>query len=476
MKLRLTALAAVALLASQAHALSPAVVAEASTVKVYMSGASALRNVIGGLFTQHCEADLDVYYSGVGVFGGSNFTNAGDAHRVYTCTMKATSPILGGKKVALFKSDIGGSGQGVFPVYFGGAQSATRSFLNLTAGTCGTRQASVPNYTCSTEQNQIPTAGVSDVEPAMFRGLNTPTDDPNYPQDGLSEDQLSALSVVPLFQTVFGVAVNKGLRDAMQAKQGLTVGSDAEADRPSISYVEAASYFSGLLGDPSSGLGWQPIVGAADPLKDSRVNVCRRVQGSGTQASANAFLNTYPCNASAGAIADSSYSDGGLANAVASVGPTGNLFVFEGSSTGNVISCLGEAEKAGKKSYAIGHVSKENNEAGSLWRHVKLDGVAPNRDNVKSGKYGYFFESTMQWHTEHVSTLSADQQAFVAEFAAEAGKPGSLAKLAAATQNGVAALPDSYAGAFGTGSAEEMAFGSRVTRGGNSCAVPFVAK
>ena len=33
----------------------------------------------------------------------------------------------------------------------------------------------------------------------------------------------------------------------------------------------------------------------------------------------------------------------------------------------------------------------------------------------------------------------------------------------------VAALPDSYAGDFGTGSANEIAFGSRVSRGGNSC-------
>ncbi len=35
-----------------------------------MSGASALRNVIGGLFTQNCTGDLSVYYSAVGSFGG----------------------------------------------------------------------------------------------------------------------------------------------------------------------------------------------------------------------------------------------------------------------------------------------------------------------------------------------------------------------------------------------------------------------
>ena len=472
MKIRFIAIAALAALSGHAFALTPAQIADAATVKVYMSGASALRNVIGGLFTSNCEADLDIYYSNIGTFGGVAFSANGDAHRVYACTMKAGSPVLPGKKVAFFKSDIGGSGQGVFPVYFGGAQGDTRTFLSVQ--TCSTRAASVPNYTCSTEQSQVPSAGVSDVEPALFKGQNTPLDDPSYPPDGLSDLQLGEMTTTPLFQTVFGVAVNKALRDALQAKQGLTVGDETEVNRPSMSSIEAASYFAGLLGDPSSGLGWQPIVGANDAKKATRVNVCRRVQGSGTQASANAFLNGFPCNSAAGTIADRTYSDNGLVNAVASVGPTGNLFVFEGSSTGNVISCLGGAED--KAAYAIGHVSKENSESGSKWRHVKLDGIAPSRDNVKAGKYAYFFESTMQWHNAHVGTLAQDQQDFLSQFAAEAGKPSSLAKLSATTQNGVAALPVAYAGAYGVGTTEEIAFGSRVTRGGNSCAVPFVAK
>lgn len=475
MKIRSIAFAALAVISGQSFALSPAQVADAGTTKVFVSGASALRNVIGGLFTANCEADLDVYYSNVGTFGGVAFTANGDAHRVYACTMKANSPILAGKKVALFKSDIGGSGQGVFPVYFGGATGAMRSFLNT--NTCDTRTSgAAPNYRCSGEQDQVPMAGLSDAEPALFKGFNVPKDDPNYPPSGLDETQLGELSIAPLFQTVFAVATNKALRDAMQTKQGLTAGSDLEADRPSISLIEATSYFNGSLSDPASGLGWQPIVAAADSKKATRVNVCRRVDGSGTQASANAFLLQFPCNNSSGAPADASFSDSGLSNAVASVGPNGSVFVFEGSSTGNVISCLGAAEDTA--AYAIGHVSKENNElaTGSKWRHVKLDGIAPNRDNVKAGKYSYFFESTMQWHNTTFAGLTQDQQDFLSQFRSEAGKPDSLAKLAATTQLGVTALPDSYAGAFGAGSTSEINFGSRVTRSGNSCQLPVVVK
>lgn len=475
MKIRSIAAAALFALSGQAFALTPAQVAASDTVKVYVSGATALRNIIGGLFTQNCSADIDIFYSSIGTFGGISFGANGDAHRVYACTMKADSPILAGKQVAFFKSDIGGSGQGVFPVYFGGAEGATRPFLNLS--TCGAKGSyGSATYLCTGEQTQVAMAGVSDVEPGLFKGINVPGDDPNYPPDGLSETQLADLDTAPMFQLVAAVAVNKALRDALQTEQGLTAGSEAEADRPSISRIQATSLFTGGLGDPTIGLGWQSLVSASDAKRNSRVNVCRRVNGSGTQAMANAFITEFPCNGNGPIPADASYSDAGLANATASVGPNGKLFVFEGSTTGNVISCLGAAEDTG--AYAIGHVSKENNEAatGSKWRHVKVDGIAANRDNVKKGKYTYFYESTMQWHVGTFAGLSDDQKTFLTDFRAEASRPSSLAKLAVANQEGVAASPESYAGGFGTGTVDEIKFGSRVLRGGNSCNLPVVVK
>jgi hypothetical protein len=439
-------------------------------VKIYMSGATALRAIVGGLFTQHCGPDLDVYYSGVGTFSGVSFATAGDAHRVYACTMKSTSPILPNKRVALFKSDLGGSGQGVFPVYF----LTPRGFLDLE--TCGARVATVPNYTCAGEQIQVPMAGVSDVEPGLFKGANVPKDDASYPQDGLTPAQLAGLRRTTVFQTVFAVAVNTSLRNAMQAAQGLPVGSEVEADQPSISRALATSYFSGSLADPSAGLGWQPLLGATGANAASRVNVCRRVDGSGTQSSANAFFNLFPCSPGAVSIANNASSDPPLPNSITSVGPNGSYFVFEGSTTGNVIDCLTTAEANG--AYALGHVSRENAPGTRAWRHVKIDGVFPSRETAKRGLYDYFFESTIQWRTSYFNTLSADQRTFLTQFAAEARKPASLANLSAAAQQGVAALPQSYSGAFGAPGqpAEVLTFGSRVSRGGNSCTPPTLFK
>lgn len=475
MKLKLIAAAAL-FTANQAQALSPVEVADPSVVKIYASGASALRNVIGGLFTQNCTADLSVYFNASGTFGGAAFSGSGGAHRVYACTMRNTSPILPGRKVALFKSDIGGSGQGIFPVFFGAvAPFPTRTYLNVSTATCSARQGSVPNYTCSGEIAQVPMFGLSDAEPSLFTAINVPPDDPTYPVDGLTTSQLSQLTITPLFQTVFGVAVNKSLRDALQAKQGLIIGMEDEANSPSMSRIEAAAYFNGGLQDPDSGLGWQPIVSNTDSKRATRVNICRRVNGSGTQAAANAFLSGFPCLKTTPGLplvnTDSSIAN---SNAIADVGPAGSLYVYQGSSTGNVISCLNQAETS--NAYAIGHVSKENSDTGTNWRHVRVDGIAPSRDNVKAGKYEYFFESTLQYHNSRFAGLSADQRNFITAFAAEASKPASLALLPTATQNGVAALPESFAGAFATGSAAEIAFGSRVTRGGLSCTAPFYAK
>ena len=479
MKLNRIAICVLAAISSQAYALTPAEIADNGTVKVYMSGASALRNIIGGLFTQNCTTDISEYRSAIGTFSGTPFNSVGDAHRVYACTMRATSAILPGKKVALFKSDVGGSGQGVFPVFFGAiAPFPTRNFLSTTVAGCTARVATVPNYTCTGETAQVPMVGISDVEPALFKGINVPGDDPTYPSSGLDAIQLGDLTVTPLFQTVFGVAVNTSLRNALQTRQSLVSGSELEADRPSMSRIEAASYFNGFLQDPANGSGWQAIVSATDSKRDTRVNVCRRVNGSGTQASANAFLTQFPCN-TAVPQAPLVYADSAVPgpNATITVGPStaqGGLFVFEGSTTGNVISCLAAAETTG--AYAIGHVSRENGEAGTNWRHVRVDGITPSRDNVRNGKYEYFFESTLQWHNAKFATLSADQQAFLTSFRDEAQRPSSLALLSTAAQNGVAALPSSYSGAFGTGSAAEIAFGSRVSRGGNSCQTPFLAK
>jgi hypothetical protein len=471
-----------------------------------MSGASALRatvagvvlnDICGGSAANPTTTLYNLAESGSGFsFGTNNFW-------AITCNVTAAGGALVGlpanTPLAFFKSDAGGTAQGVFPVYFGNQ----RPFVQpVPLSGCTTTTTADRVYAgCPATRVQAPNFGISDVEPGLFKGINVPKDplddsDDTYPLDGLTPSQIGEMSITPVVQTVFAVAVNNALYDAMFTKQGLgakfsstgqacTTGSTDENCVPSIGYAEARSLFAGTESN------WRLLVketAPTDPKIDTQVNICRRVEGSGTQAAANVHLMGFPCNASALSPADFGFSTTGFeepmssqANTTASGKsiteylelnipnpiPTGGTFVFEGPGTGNVISCLNRAQTAG--GYAIGHVSRENSPGTGQWKHVRLEGALPLRDNAKAGRYDYSVESTVQYNTTAFNSLSASQKAFISGFTTRIALPDSLARLSSANQDGVAALPLSYAGAFGTGSANEIKFGSRVTRGGNSC-------
>ncbi|EHR69800.1 hypothetical protein BurJ1DRAFT_0924 [Burkholderiales bacterium JOSHI_001] len=490
MKIKLISAAALVAMSGSTFALDPTTATAAGTAKVYAAGATALRAVVGGLFTQNCEAaTLDVYYSAVNAnFPGD--TAAGDSHRVYSCTLKSELTLdpefqgkgLGGKNVTFYKVDRGGSAQGVQPLASPVNVGTALPVLNLLD--CGARAATVPNYTCNTTSAaQVPLLGVSDVEPTMFVGENVPA---GFNAGGLSAAELATLTVTPVVQTVFGVAVNTRLRDALQTAQGLVVGDNTDANRPSIPRAVAGSIFRGELSDPANGLGWHAL-GVANP--DKQVNVGRRVAGSGTQAAANMYFGAYPCGPNAKVPATNASfpsSSGGNSNAGPFTG-TG-LYVYEGSTTGNVTGFLTNAQADANAPYAIGHVSLENAETAN-WKHVRVDGVLPSRANATAGRYDYVVESTFQYVTSKVNALKASPVAtnnvvgnFIEAFVASSGLPKNLAALSTANQSGVAALPD--VGAFNplanqtnlVGAGDLTRFHSRMTRGGNSCSPWSVAQ
>jgi hypothetical protein len=511
MKLHTLALAST-VVCSTAFAAPAVDVDNAATVKIVMTGATALRATIAGLMLNDiCGGSVanatttlyNVAESGTGFSFNGNFW-------AITCRVTAAGGakvgLAANTPVAFFKSDSGGSAQGVFPVYF----DVARPMVEPKPSACTTTTTPDRVYTgCASSRSEKPNFGVSDVEPGLFRGANVPNNDPldteddQYPDSGLSLSQIGQMTVTPVVQTVFAVAVNNGLYDAMFAKQGLgakfsstgvacTTSSTDENCVPSIGRAEARSFFQGTEAN------WRMLVPAADTKIDTQVNICRRVNGSGTQAAANVHLLEFPCNASALSPADWTASSSAAPEAVsasksttesgltmqqyinANMGGAGGtmpkgeggepvpLFVFEGPGTGDVVRCLNTANT--NAGYAIGHVSRENVPGASdRWKHVRLEGAQPSRDNAKAGRYDYFVESTIQYLNSAFSASTPQQQSFVTGFIAQARKPDALARLSPANQQGVAALPDSFAGAFGTGTANEIAFGSRVTRAGNSC-------
>jgi hypothetical protein len=491
--------------------------AAADTVVTRLSGATALRFVVAQQVLGAC--------GGAGSVNGGvatvtyNFTPPGTiSNNLWGITCRLATALNGvaaGTDIAFFKTDQGGSAQGVFPVALPttplNAPGTARPFLglNLPTGCTAPAAPSFPAITgCAAGPDAKPNFGISDLEPAAFKAPNVPTlpQDPDaalYPSTGLTEDELATLTVTPVVQTVFGIAVNTLLYNEMFAKQGLGTRTNPRTGAlcstadfgddvcvPSMGYAEARTYFGGAAPD------WRLSVRATDPLTRSPVNICRRANGSGTQAASNVHLLQIGCNTGGTlpALADYTFSNPPVPfvnvqataaqlttyltthitnNTAQPVGTPSNTFVFEGPSNGDVVNCLNRANTVG--GYAVGHVSRENQPGSNNWRHVKTEGALPLRDNLKAGGYDYAFESTVQWVTTGFAALSANQQNFIQGITNALKSPAALqATLSAAAAQGVAALPDSYAGDFGTGTAAEIAFGSRVTRGGNSCS-PFTA-
>jgi hypothetical protein len=455
MKFRLVTLAAMMAAAGSANALTPAQIdadRAAGTLKeVVVHGGSAQAPLFGAYMASICN-NLDTYFNS----GGSG---TGKDYRAYACTLKAKVPGTGGwaagTPVLLIKRDLGGSIYGVNPIALQSPENTM--VVDNSAGNCvSTGQqasATVASFTCGNVALRQAIAGISDVEPNIFSAqmtigsvktpINLPVgnDDNGNPWAVLTAAQITGLDTATANQTIFGVAVSLPLRNAMQSAQGLNVGSDAAADQPSMPRAFYAAAVSGFVqSGVANHAGWDALTGSpADNGK--QVNICRRANGSGTQASSNLlFLK-------AGTIATTA--SGGLAplasNGVAVALSGSPIAVVENTSTGTAISCLTGASSLG--AYAMGIISFENAPGTATWRFVKLDGAAPAQTLARVGGYPYVYAATVQWKSKAPGNPDTGTLAFLKNLRTNVGSPSGIAALTdPAAKGGVLAPPSSYPG------------------------------
>lgn len=376
---------AVAVLSAQAFAHGPAVTPD---LQVFISGASAqqltLGKIVEGMMT---AGTIDVFY---------DTATSGKDYRAYFGTVSGTGTALDGKKVLIHNRAKGGSVWGVNPV----ARATAISRMAIDSGCTAVAGAVFPNatYKCANTVNAVPDAGVSDVEPSLFVGSNVAVGDSQ-----LSDTERANLTVASQNAVIMGIAVTNNMP--------LT----------SLTRAQLTSMLTGAYSD------WSQV----DASLSGPIIVERRVNGSGTQAGANAFFGAYPC-ATTGALP--------LANASASV--PGGYTVVENSASGGVKSGLNADFAAGKM--AIGVLSTESVPAAGTdnWHHVSIDGIAPTVANAAAGKYDYFVEQTIQYRNATVNGVAApsgDKATFLGAFITRSGDPAILSALV-----GVAALPTNY--------------------------------
>lgn len=406
-------------------------------VTMNVVGSSGQDKGIKANFESLCDAGTLDTYSG------------GKDYSAYFCELSSTNvPGLTAstRKVLFVKRSAGGSGVGVMPV----ATGASVANLNIFNGNCTEDSPGSRTWTCTTSNpgdmhDIVPDAGVSDVDPAMFVGVNTPA--------GFSDatpDAIGSLTVVPGSALVFNTPVTLTLRNALQHVQFTgtscdpdeasytTATGESEACMPSLSSNQIATLMGGKMKKWSelkvhfdNGDGTftdTDLITAATTLQagqtanvvaptKSFVYVCRRTQGSGTQATTNAKFLNVPCSTGALNPLDAAHSS-------TLFGP----IAIEGAGSGDVETCFDDINNgtnvtggnpSNGKSWAIGLQSTEKNVNNAHgYRYIKVDGYAPTIANAASGKYRDWSESTFQWP----SSLTGDKAAIINTIATNAGK------------------------------------------------------
>jgi hypothetical protein len=280
--------------------------------------------------------------------------------------------------------------------------------------------------------NQIPDAGISEVQPAWYGGVNSSLAGP------LSMTETAALDARAINAMAFGVAATNALRGA-----GLE----------SLSPVTLARLMRGEVRTD-----WSEIDAA---LPAEPIVICRF--GKGAQPAAEALMLGVGCRSDAVSAAAAA------TNATTQLSAPGYLIV-ENTSNEGVVACLNRAQEGGVMrvngaditvrpgSFAIGVVGAERIPAGiERWGHIGLSGVMPVRDALMSGAYPHYAESWMQWRSitvNGVPVITGSRLSLLRDLRAALADPQVLgASQAAAALGGSAG-------------------GMTSTRGGDVCSAP----
>jgi len=507
MKSSRIALAVGAAFATLAGGASATTVFPSHDLTVYVGSASALRDSIGRLLRVYCKNDGNRrFYRITSAHQTANFPGtSNNDYRAYECQFTVAGDAghraeldakgLAGKKVLIyhtvtFSEKIGGSIVGIVPIVrnvtlnYPDANSATCALSTSVSGTVTTTATDGPTtfpiFQCGAHIAQRPEIGVTDTEPSSFRGPNVtkPADDPSgtgawstdiFPP--LPTDDPIQSNPQTLFAVGFGIAVTKNILDPAQHAVAPADVSAQHASLTNLPHPVVQSILSGQITDLNQ---------ISPSLPSKPLQVCRRTQGSGTQASFNAMINFNPCLTAPGINGLLTIADAGF-----STGVPGEYNVFENPASSGVRACMQDAHKNGR--VGVGILTLEDNGTtfttgtNANYQFIAIDGVAPfepvlandtvdgtadriREDRINDGSYFYVQEPTIQWRVAGANALPAGLKTNFAEMIRDnAGDPVVTKQLP-----GVTSLPVWWSA---TGLARTVLSSgiSNYSRLGNSC-------
>lgn len=488
---------AAALAAAPAFAVSnPTTVPGVQTI--VMSGATAPDGFIKSAVEEMLKPGFFTYRN--------NDLGAAFQYRAWHGLAKAGIPGVAENTPILFvKRSRGGSVWGVNPV----ARAEKIQSLNFAGCTTGgAADGTTYSYFCPVTSADNPTTppadgvvsdmGVSDVAPSLFKApFNV-----EFGENELSAAEAARLTAKPVNTLMMGIVATSSV--------------------PATTRISRSDFGNMLMGNVQD---WSQV----DPsitTGNTQVVVCRRVDGSGTQASYNWYFNNFPCQSAFNGVAPpasmttaSVITGGSGTNADPFiVDPTAGYTVVNNSTSGDVRNCLIRAQTnvnhkilgddgkwyqvnfaatPGTPFRAIGTLSVDSYNASGTgsgestqWNFRMLDGagtyvpgtdtaspgatgIAPSKANLLSGAYDFAVELTMQYRNVAVNgvpALAGVKKAFADELIKRSGDPAKIA--VNAKSKAYAALPDLFDPTASAINAAHTALGSHQ---GNMCK-PLIRK
>lgn len=400
---------------------------------VRVSGASASDNgIFDRVDSDMCLANANKSYL---VQSGNSTSSLGN-HFGIACDASAASGVTG--KVLFLKRAAGGSGVGVGPVN----DSKKIGFIDRSSCTDADDNGvyTCPTLTSTTDtgtDGDVPDGGISDIAPTGFVA----------PINGGKGASYLKLDSKPLVTQVFGIVVNLSFRNALQAAQFGSghdcVGAETEACMPSLTRNQINSFFAVESAENSwsslvvNRAGSTPGTVVGQPMTtspatanyraapfDTKVHICRRVVGSGTQAqfqynfldnpsksgtSALTPYHQFGSNFSTGPVVWNgsgssdvencleAYETGTTKTITAAAAATGTTTTSRQINPALNVTTGAKLETGPVHAWAIGiQGSEKNNALAKKYRFIKVDGVAPTLENAWNGKYFDFAEASCQ--------------------------------------------------------------------------------
>lgn len=464
-KLAIAMSLALAGMSGQTMAAAPAnPLTTAAQIDVYLSGASAPQATLGALaatlFGENsvaggCAAtdnpatttvnekfcNFHVLYNTVGTIGADYRAYYGALQSAFTINGRTLSA---GTTVLLTNRARGGSVHGVNPVAlsFPIATMPVNTGCTFIAG-----DVNAYNYTCPPSgtdgtSGRRPEFGVSDVAPYMFKAPYNKEPGAAAIFNALSSAEVARLNNGGNGKAVFALQFGVPATNSVPATLTTTNGS------PVTGFTKAM--YSALL---TGGIADWSQIDSTINTGNTGVVICRRSQGSGTQATYNAYFNNFPCTVNSvipgsdtaparmeGSFGISAFTLGGTDPIT--IDPTAGFTVVENPSSGNVRDCLWRAQTNQNHTYnwtddlggihavtvqfantpatpfrAIGVLSNDStegqngaNNSGGHWTFRELNDVSgmdrsvvpnlPSKAAVRTGKWDFASEVTMQYRVD----------------------------------------------------------------------------